>query len=265
MAAPAPREPYGCLGCRLVQAPTRECVECGSGMVMPIGGQRDLLSYRDMNLVAERDLWMISALLAGGSIMMPFLMPAAAVTLGAAALRSLRKRLARAEPPIAAIADVRPRVAAGAVAVRGVAHALRAPARRAWDGGTCIAVELAVRSVEGLFLRATAVAPFVVGAEGGDVVVLGVVRFAPPSIRYRLTAPPEITGAEPRLAALGIPAAWRFAGLLHVDEVADGAMVRVTGSITEELVPALASYRDGGVARVMRGTVSAPVVLETVS
>ena len=36
----------------------------------------------------------------------------------------------------------------------------------------------------------------------------------------------------------------------------------VTGRVVEEPVPALASYRDGGVARVMRGTPDAPVLLE---
>jgi hypothetical protein len=50
---------------------------------------------------------------------------------------------------------------------------------------------------------------------------------------------------------------------LHVDEVADGATVSVSGVVTEEPVAALASYRDGGTARVMRGTAEAPVILST--
>src|SRR5690606_1037938 len=95
-----------------------------------------------------------------------------------------------------------------------------------------------------------------------DVVVLGTVRFAPPMLRYRVTSPPELTGAEPRLAALGVPPTWRLAGVLHVEDVAVGATVRVTGVIADEPVPARASYRDGGVARVMRGTPAAPVLLE---
>ena len=253
-----------CLGCRLVQAATRECVECGAATVGPMEGLRELLSYRDMNLVAERDMWLISALLAGGSIVMPFLLPVSLVTLGAAGLQARRQRRARDRMPIAAIADTRLPVAPGAVTVSGVVHPLHAPARRAWDGGASVAAELSVRWIGGLFLRATAIAPFVVVASDGDgdVVVLGTMRFAPPMLRYRITSPPELTGAEPRLAALGVPAAWRFAGALHVTDLVAGATARVTGVITDEPVPALASYRDGGVARVMRGTPAAPVLLE---
>ncbi len=262
-------EPHCCLGCRLVQAPTRECIECGTAMVGPLVGLRELLSYRDMNLVAERDMWLISALLAGGSIVMPFLLPVSIVTLGAAAVQARRLRRVRAELPVAAIAEVRPPPPAGAVTVRGTVHALRASARRAWDGGTSIAAELAVRWVGGLYLRATAVAPFVIAsapganASHGDVVVTGVVRFAPPMIKYRVAGPPSVTGADPRLAALGVPAEWRFAGLLHVDEITEGVMVAVTGTIREEPVAALSSYRDGGTARVMRGTTETPVLLST--
>lgn len=251
-----------CLGCRLVQTATRECVECGASMVGPMESLRELMSYRDMKLVAERDMWLISALLAGGSIVMPFLFPFSIVTLGAAAVQARRQRRARDEQPIAAIAETRLPVAPGAVTVSGVVHPLHAPARRAWDGGSTVAAELGVRWVGGLFLRATAIAPFVVGAPGGDIVVTGVVRFAPPMIMYRIAGPPETTGAAPELAALGVPASWRLAGVLHVSDVAPGATVRVTGSVVEEPVPALASYRDGGVARVMRGTPDAPVLLE---
>jgi hypothetical protein len=231
-------------------------------MVGPMEGLRELLSYRDMKLVAERDMWLISALLAGGSIVMPFLVPFSLLTLGAAAMQARRQRRARDTLPIAAIADTRVPVSPGAVTVSGVVHPLHAPARRAWDGGSSVAAELSVRWVGGLFLRATAIAPFVVAASGGDVVVTGVVRFAPPMVMYRIAGPPETTGADPGLAALGVPAGWRLAGILHVDDVAAGTTVRVTGPITDEPVPALASYRDGGVARVMRGSVAAPVLLE---
>jgi hypothetical protein len=259
----ASREAHCCLGCRLVQPPTRECVECGAAMVGPIAGLRTLMSYRDMKLVGERDMWMISALLAGGSIVMPFLLPFSLVALGASAVQARRRRRALTEQPIAAIAESRPPLAATAVTVIGPAHPLRGPARRAWDGGTCVAAELAVRWVGGLFLRATAIAPFVVGADGGDIVVDGVVRFAVPSVKHRLVGPLGVTGAEPRLAALGVPAGWRFGGLLGVEEVRAGDVVAVTGVIAEEPVAALAGYRDGGVARVMRGTTAAPVRLET--
>jgi hypothetical protein len=251
-----------CLECRLVQPPTRDCVECGASTVGPMEGLRELMSYRDMKLVAERDMWMISALLAGGSIVMPFLLPFSIVTLGAAGLQARRQRRARNEQPIAAIADVRLAVAPGAIVARGTVHSLRAPVRCAWDGVSCVAAELGVRWVGGLFLRATAVAPFVVAAPDGDIVVDGVVRMVPPMIVYRAARRPETTGAHPMLAALGVPASWHLAGILHVDLVAQGATVTVTGPVAHEPVPALATYRDGGIARVMRGTTSAPVMLE---
>lgn len=251
-----------CLGCRLVQASARECAECGAAMVAPMEGLRELLSYRDMNLVAERDMWLISALLAGGSIVMPFLLPISLLTLGAAGLQARRQRRARDLQPIAAIADTRLPIAPGAVTVSGVVHPLHAPARHAWDDGASVAAELSVRWIGGLFLRATAVAPFVVTAPGGDLVVLGTVRFMPPLLRYRTGAAPEVTGADPRLAALGVPSTWRLSGLLHVTSILAGESVRVAGTITDEPVPALASYRDGGIAHVMRGTPATPVLLE---
>jgi hypothetical protein len=247
----------------LVQRPTRECAECGGAMVAPLAGLRELMSYRDMNLVAERDMWMITALLAGGSIVMPFLLPVSLLTLGASAVQARRRHRARRNQPIAAIADTRAAPAPDALAVRGPASPLRGLARRPWDDGSTIAAELAVRWIGGLFLRATAAAPFVIDADGGAVVVTGVIRFAPPMVSYRSTTPPVLSGTEPRLAALGVPAAWQFAGDIHVDEVREGAVVRATGLVHEEPVPERSSYRDGGVARVMRGTPASPVLLET--
>lgn len=255
--------PHGCLACRLVQRPTRECLECGGSMVAPLAGLRELMSYRDMNIVAERDMWMITALLAGGSIVMPFLLPVSLLTLGASAVQARRRRRLRSEQPIAAIAEIRALPAPSAITVQGPARPLRTPVRRPWDGGATIAAELAVRWVGGLFLRATASAPFVLDTEHGAVIVTGVIRFAPPLLKYRVASPPETGGDEPRLAALGVPPDWRFAGIIHVDEVTDRAVVRVTGVANEEPVPERSSYRDGGVALVMRGTVVSPVLLET--
>lgn len=256
------RHGHCCLGCRLVQPPTRDCVECGAGMVAPMAGLRELMSYPDMKLGGERDMWMITALLAGGSIVIPFLMPVSLVTLGAAGVQAVRRRRVRAEQPIAAIVERRPQPAPAASVAIGPAHPLHAPVRRPWDGGTSVAAELGVRWVGGLFLRASAVAPFVVAAPGGDVVVTGVIRLAPPLVKYRVLGTPEVTGAEPRLAALGVPASWRLGGVLHVEDVAVGQVVRVTGVIADEPVAARAGYRDGGVTRVMRGTPAVPVVLE---
>jgi hypothetical protein len=257
------REPHGCLDCRLVQRPTRECAECGGSMVAPLAGLRELMSYRDMNLIAERDMWMITALLAGGSIMMPFLLPVSLLTLGASAVQARRRHKARRDQPIAAIVDTRPAPPPEAVSVRGRVTPLRALVARPWDGGNTVAAELAVRWVDGLFLRATASAPFVIDGDEGAVVVTGVYRFAPPMLVYYPATPPDLGGDEPRLAAIGVPATWRFAGQLHVDEVTEGQVVRATGLVREELVPERATFRDGGVSRVMRGTPGAPVLLET--
>jgi hypothetical protein len=257
---------HGCLSCRLVQRATRTCAECGGAMVAPLAGLRELMAYRDMTLVAERDMWLITALLAGGSMVIPFLLPVSLFTLGASAMQSNRRRKARRDPPIAAIEDTRAMPGPDAVSVTGVAAPLRARALRPWDGGSSLAAELSVRWIEGLFLRATASAPFVVGEPGADphrsVIVTGVIRFAAPRLVYLETSPPEIRGDDPRLAAPGVPPEWRFAGTLRVDEVVEGARVRVTGEVHEEQVPERTSYRDGGVARVMRGTPTSPILVE---
>jgi hypothetical protein len=150
--------------------------------------------------------------------------------------------------------------------VAGVAVPLRGQVRRPWDDGTTLAAELSVRWIEGVFLRATAAAPFVVSAAEGvrdlSVIVTGVIRFVAPRVIYLEATPPETRGDDPRLAALGVPGGWRFAGSLRIDEVIEGKRVRVTGEIHEESVPERTSYRDGGVARVMRGTPTSPVLVE---
>jgi len=255
-------EVYCCLGCRLVQAPGRECVECAESMVAPIASLRELLSYRDMRVIERRDLGMISALLAGGSVVMPFLLPISMATFGLWLFQLPRRWQARSKAPIAAIADTRSATLPGAVTVEGQARALRGAARAPWDGRPCLAAELAVRSLGGLYLRAVARVPFVVrAADERDVVVAGVVRFAPAPVRQRLAGAARTSGDDPLLARLGVPASWRFDGRIVVQAIDDGDRVRVTGGVIEEGVAELADYRDGGVARVMRGTVDAPVVI----
>src|SRR5689334_14378813 len=85
-----PTGTFCCLRCRLLQAPTTSCLHCGAAMVAPIPLIRDLLRYRDMSLSAQRDLGLITALVTGGSIMVPMLAPFAVVSLTALLIRRHR-------------------------------------------------------------------------------------------------------------------------------------------------------------------------------
>src|SRR5688572_21046272 len=98
---------YCCLTCRLLQDPTTLCAHCGATMVAPIDLIRDLLGYRDLRLAAERDLGLVTALLAGGSLAVPILAPFALASLAALLLRvPIRRRRERAlaERHVAAVA-----------------------------------------------------------------------------------------------------------------------------------------------------------------
>src|SRR5512134_2145210 len=83
LADALPTGTFCCLACRLLQEPTTTCLHCGASLVAPIPLIRDLLRYRDLSLAAERDLGLITALIAGGSVAVPILAPVALVSLAA--------------------------------------------------------------------------------------------------------------------------------------------------------------------------------------
>jgi hypothetical protein len=270
-----PAGTYCCLACRLLQEPTTSCLHCGAAMVAPIPLVRDLLRYRDMRLAAERDLGMITALIAVGSVPFPVLTPFALISLAALAVRvPLRRRRARIE----AQQDVSPVMPAaalpppGAVTRVGVVRPLYGCAVGSFlDQKPMVVEDVALAStgaLGGTLFRATRSAPFLLELDGDDaeaqagpVVVTGVVRWLPgAAIGMRRV---RVQRSDGVLARLGLPEDLRVEAELVVDGVSpdSAARVDVSGVIVEEHVPELAMFREGATVRVMRGEPGKPVLI----
>jgi hypothetical protein len=240
-----------------------QCAQCGGNTVAPAELVRDLLAYRDLSLTAERDLGMITALLAGGSIAMPILFPFALVSFGALAARLPVRRLrarARAERRVEPI-RLPPPVAPGrSVAVAGVVRRFRGETIRSrWDGADVIAEEIAIEVDGGVIVRHAMAAPFFV--EGAErVLVRGDVRLA--------VAPAwtiggrEVRAGDPLPYELGLPRDLRVRGTARRTRIADddGDVIAI-GPETVEALPEHAALRDGGRTRVLVGERGAPVLI----
>jgi len=254
---------YLCLGCRLLQPPTVQCAQCAGTTVAPAELVRDLLAYRDLSLAAERDLGLITALLAGGSIAMPILFPFALVSLGALAARVPVRRIrarARAERRVEPI-RLPPPVAPGhAVAVGGVVRRFRGETIRSrWDGADVIAEEIAIEVDGGVIVRHAVAAPFFV--DGNErVLVRGDVRLA--------VAPAwtiggrEVRAGDPLPYELGLPRDLRVRGTARRTRIDDAMSdVIAIGPQSYEALPEHAALRDGGRTRVLTGERGAPVLI----
>jgi hypothetical protein len=267
---------YCCLACRLLQDPTTVCAHCGATMVAPIDLIRDLLGYRDLRLAAERDLGLVTALLAGGSLAVPILAPFALASLGALLIRvPLRRRRERAlaERHVVAVALPPALPAPQAVTIIGGVRPFRAKAMASLvDGMRVVAEEVSVARGDPRFglqvlMRRSRAVPFLVDpAAGGPILVRGEVRVVervPPwikSIRFG-----EVRRGDALLARMGVPADMRIEGNLHGDRVFASQQheVEVTGCIVEEPVAEFAFHRDPGVTRVMHGEPGRPVLVAT--
>jgi hypothetical protein len=246
---------FCCVECRLLQAPTTACVECGTSMVGPMELVRELLGYRDVQIGRGRDWAFLTAMLAGSSIGFPVLLPVAAASAVIAAFDkvSRRRRVIRgvARAPIAA--------ARGAVTRVGTARRLRGTVTSVVDEAPVLVEQAAVCDREGsVLLRRSESAPFLLDGEGGPVLVIGPMRFAGvgPGARVR-------TG-DPTLRRMGVPDDLPLKGRLQTARVAEVARVAVTGVVEDDVVAELAFHRDGGMVPVMRGAIGAPVVVETI-
>lgn len=264
-----PTGTFCCLGCRLLQAPTTSCLHCGAAMVAPIPLIRDLLRYRDMSLSAERDLGLITALITGGSVMVPMLAPFAVASLAALLIR---RRRSGVHARLAAQDDVSPVVptvaspAPGALTRSGVVRPLYGCAVGSiFDRRPMVVEDIGLLSrgaLGGTLFRALRSAPFVLELDDDDpVVIAGVVRWVSTTgvaIRSR-----RLDRGDGVLAELGLPADLKLDANLIVDGVTpDGAArIEASGVITEQRVPELATYRDGAPVRVMRGDPGRPVLL----
>jgi hypothetical protein len=245
------------------------CLHCGAAMVAPIPLIRDLLRYRDMSLAAERDLGLITALIAGGSVVVPLLAPFAIVSLAALMIRApLRRRHAR----LAAKQDVSPVLPAitapapGAITKSGTVRPLYGcVVGSILDDRPMVVEDIALWStgaLGGTLFRSARSAPFLLELDDDDpVVVTGVVRWIPgtsTALRRR-----HLLRLDPILAKLGLPDDLRVEADVVVDGVTpDGAeRIEASGVIAEQQVPELATYRDGAPVRVMRGEPGRPVLL----
>lgn len=251
---------FCCVQCRLLQPPTTSCAECGASLTAPVELVRELLYYRDMSVLDQRDWGLLTAFLAGGSLALPVLAPFAIgsiIALGIHNLRKLRKRRAIAGitmPPLPA--------APGATTLHGVARRFRGTISSLVDAAPVLIEHAAIKDRHGaVLLRRTAAAPFLLDVEHhGPVLITGVTRVLAASI---LSQRMHVRRGDPRLARMGVPADLGIAGDLEIATVvADGPALAVTGLVEDEAVAELAFHRDGGRIPVMRGRIGAPVIVE---
>jgi len=248
---------FCCVECRLLQAPTTACVECGTSMVGPFELVRELLGYRDVHIARGKDWAFLTALLAGSSIAFPVLLPVAA---GGAIVAAIDKLTSRRRV-IRGVARTPIQVARGAVTRIGTARRLRRTVTSIVDEAPVLVDQAAVCDREGsVLLRRSESAPFLLDGIDGDgpMLVIGPVRFAqtPPATRVR-------TG-DPQLARMGVPDDLPINGRLEAARVVEVGRFAVTGIVDDEAVAELAFHRDGGGVPVMRGAVGAPVLVEAI-
>ncbi len=245
---------FCCVRCRLLQPPGTSCAECNASMIAPVELVRELLYYRDMQLVNKRDWGLITAFLAGSSLALPILAPFAvgsAIALGIAKVRELRQRAG-----IAGVSIPLPPPAAGATTVFGVARKLRNTV-----SGSILLEHVSVSDRHGaVLLRRSAGQPFLLESSAGPILVTGAARVVRPSfIAERL----RVRRDDPRLRAMGVPLDFAIAGELEVAHVTDGAeMLAITGVLAEETLAEMAFHRDGGRVSVLRGVPGAPLRVE---
>lgn len=250
---------FCCVQCRLLQSPTTACVECGAPMTAPVELVRELLHYRDMRLLNQRDWGLITAFLAGSSLALPILAPFALGTLVGLVVqkvRALRQRQAIAGivlPPIA----TSPR----ATTLYGIARRFRGTVESLLDASPVLLQHAMVKDRRGaVLLRRTESMPFLLDIEGrGPVLVTGVTRVTTTAVLSRSV---RVRRGDPMLAKMGVPNDLAVAGDLEVASIgADGPRLAVTGVVENEAVAEMAFHRDGGQTPVMRGQIGAPIVV----
>jgi hypothetical protein len=258
-----PSTTFCCVQCRLLQAPTVSCAECGTPMVAPVELVRELLQYRDMKMVSGRDWAFITAMIAGGSIAFPMIAPVALgsmVVLGISKLRELRMRRV-----IAGVELAPPPRQVGARLLIGMPRKFRSTVPSLVDDRPVLLEHAMVRDRDGaVLIRRSAGTPFLIEpADGPPVLVTGAARLLTPGLFGRAPLREPIRRGDRRLARMGVPPDLAISGELEVGSlVEDQLIVAVTGVVEEESVAELAFHRDGGRVPVMRGRAGAPVIVE---
>jgi len=227
-------------------------------MVAPVELVRELLHYRNMRFANHRDLGLMTALLAGGSLASPLLIPFAVATGAAFVAAKLRgggrtRRIAGVALPAMAA----PR---GATTMYGVARKLRSTVDSLLDGAPVLLEHAVVRDGRGaVLLRRTFASPFLLESDDAPpLLVAGIARVTPSVLAHTF----RVKRGDARLARMGVPADFGVAGELTIASVpAGGPMLAVTGVVADEAIAELAFHRDGGRSSVMRGSAGAPVLV----
>jgi hypothetical protein len=251
---------FCCVKCRLLQLPTTACVECGAPMTAPVELVRELLYYRDMQMIDRRDWGLITAFLAGSSLALPILAPFAVGSLIALAVDKIRKLRRRAA--IAGIALPAPMPAPGATTLYGIARRFRGTVSSLFDDEHVLLEHAMVKNRQGaVLLRRSETTPFLLEVENrGPVLVTGVTRVKPANLLSKRLV---VERGDPRLQRMGVPSEFALAGDLEIASIiADGPGLAVTGVLEDETVAEMAFHRDGGRIPTMRGRIGAPVIVE---
>ena len=229
-------------------------------MVGPLDLVRELLYYRDMQMVSGRDWGMLAALLGGGSLAMPMLAPFALgsiVALAVTKVRELRRRRQIAGVPMSPVVTT-----PGATTLIGVPHRYRSTVPSLIDQQPVLLEHATIKNRrDDVLLRRSEGAPFVLHVESiGPVLVTGVTRVAPPRMPMERS---RVRRGDPKLLEMGIPADLAIGGELEIASISEGGpTLAVTGMLSQESIAAFAFHRDGGHVAVLRGSVGAPVIVE---
>lgn len=232
-------------------------------MIAPVELVRELLRYRDMKMVSERDWAFITAMIAGGSIAFPVLAPlvvGSALVLGVTKIRDMRRRKQIAGIELPALTR-----APNARTVVGVARKFRSTVPSMLGDSQVLVEHAIVKDARGgVLIRRSASTTFLLDrGEDGPLLVTGALRLVAPGMFGRAPVRAEVKRDDPRLRRMGVPADLAIAGELEAASLVESEMpIAVTGVIEEEAVAELAFHRDAGTIAVMRGVAGAPVLVE---
>ncbi|HLL23400.1 MAG TPA: hypothetical protein VK427_14785 [Kofleriaceae bacterium] len=246
-------ETFCCMICRLLQARSAACIECGAPTMISLESGADALKYGNLSLqhspttrkekiANAAGVIGIAAGYAGLVAGAALWWPAVPIILGAGA-GGLGITAWRARDVTIAPVELLPAVTAtDAVTRRGIARRLRG------SGATLVEQHVIKRASGDVLLRHTRITPFLlVDVAGERVIIDGTVRITS-GARTRALGRRDIV-----LEALGIPPNVPVHGVIETAVIREGDRVRVTGALAVEILPALAFHRDAGEANVMRG------------
>ncbi len=230
-------------------------------MTAPVELVRELLYYRDMQILDHRDWGLITAFLAGSSLALPFLAPFAVGSMIALAVTKLRR--VRRRHGIEGIMMPPATPAPGATTLYGIARRFRGTVQSLTDTKSVLLEHVVVKDRRGaVLLRRTEATPFLLDVEDrAPVLITGVARVT--SSASVLARRVRVQRGDPLLEKLGVPSDLAVTGDLEVASiVADGPGLAITGVIEDESVAELAFHRGGGQIAVMRGRIGAPILVE---